>query len=239
VSTDNGEAKKLMNTTPRLDLYAVIHKALRLALADSLTRLGSLDVADVPQRRDVIAQLHTLLDLCRSHVDKENRYVHPAIEARCPGISAVVAGEHEQHLATIDALEADVVAFQCAPDAAAAARLYRRLALFVAENLEHMETEETVHNAALWAAYSDEELLQVHHAILASIDADTMGQVLHWMLPAMNAEERAGMLGEMRNTAPAPAFDAVMQLAQRRLPAGEWAKLERALSSQVPQALAA
>jgi hypothetical protein len=39
-----------------------------------------------------------------------------------------------------------------------ALRLYHHLALFVADNFQHMHIEETVHNPTLWAHYSDAEL---------------------------------------------------------------------------------
>lgn len=214
---------------PRFDLYAAIHKTLRLAMLDTLARFGSLDAGDAGQRLEAIAQLRALLDLCRAHVDKEERYVHPAIEARCAGRSLRVAAEHMEHLAAIDALETEAVAFQCAPDAAGAFRLYRHLAVFVAENLEHMEVEETVHNAALWSAYSDAELQQVEVAIVSSIEPDAMGQILHWMLPALNPNERANLMLGMRAAAPAPAFEGALQVARQRLTAADCARLERAL----------
>lgn len=216
-------------TAPRADLYAVIHKTLRLAMTDTLVRLGSLDIADPGPRQETLAQLAGLLDMLRSHVDKEEHIVHPLIEARCPGVSGRIAGEHVEHRAAIDRLEAELVALQCAPDADAAHRLYRHLARFVAENLEHMEVEESVHNAALWSAYSDDELMAVHHAIVASLGPEESGRVLHWMLPAMSHAERVGMLTGLRAEAPPPVFDGLMQLARRRLPAGEWAKLEQAI----------
>ena len=216
-------------TLPRFDLYGQIHKALRLAMVDTLARFGSLDAGDAGQRLEAIAQLRALLDLCRAHVEKEEHHVHPVIEARCTGRSLRVAAEHVEHLAAIDALEAEAVAFQCAPDAAAAFRLYRHLAVFVGENLEHMEVEETVHNAALWSAYTDAELLQVHVAIVSSIDPDAMAQVLHWMLPALNPDERAELLLGLRAGAPAPAFEGALQVARQRLAAGDCARLERAL----------
>lgn len=218
-----------MNTTPRFDLYAAIHKALRLAMSETLTRLGSLDVSDAGQRRAVVAQVQSLLDLCRAHVDKEERYVHPALEARCAGRSLRIAAEHVEHHAALDALEAETVKFQCAPDAASAFALYRHLARFVAENLEHMDVEETVHNEALWSAYTDAELMRIHDAILSSIAPAEMAQVLHWMLPALSADERAQMLLGLRAAAPEPAFQGVLQVAQQRLPGGEWGKLVRAL----------
>lgn len=223
-------------TAPRFDLYAGIHKALRLVMTDTLSRFGSLDASDAGPRNEAVAQLNALLDLCRSHVDKENHHVHPAIEARRPGTCARIASEHLEHLAAIDALQAELVAFQRAPHAAAAFGLYRHLARFVAENLEHMEFEEAVHNAALWAVYSDEELMQIHHAIVASIEPATLGLALHWMLPAATHDERIALLMDMRATAPAAAFDGAMQLARQRLPKRDW---ERLLQELEPQALAA
>ncbi|MFN0183684.1 MAG: hemerythrin domain-containing protein [Aquabacterium sp.] len=216
----------------RFDLYAAIHKALRLAMADTLARLGSLDVADTGPCQGTAAQVQSLLDMCRGHLQKEERYVHPLIEARCAGRSLRIAAEHVEHQAAIDALEAGLVAFRCAPSAVAGHRLYRRLAVFVAENLAHMEYEESVHNEALWASCTDEDLLAVHDAILAGLEPAEAGEVLHWMLPALSHEERAGMLAGMRAMAPPPAFEGAVQLARQRLSAGEWAKLAQALQLQ-------
>lgn len=217
---------------PRFDIYASIHKALRLAMTENLVRWSGLDTADAGQRQAAVVQLRSLIDLCRSHVDHENRHVHPAIESRCPGLTHRIAGEHDHHIATLDALEADVVTFQCAPDAASAFGMYRHLALFVAENFEHMDFEESVHNTALWAQYSDEELMAIEQAILSSIEPAEMAVVLHWMLPAITHEARAAMLGGMRANAPAPAYESAMQIARQRLQARDWARLLQALEPQ-------
>lgn len=215
---------------PRLDLYAAIHKALRLAMSDTLGRLGSLDAGDAGARAEAVAQLRGLCDLCRAHVAKENGHVHPVIEACRPGGSGRIAAEHEEHLVAIDALEAAAVVFDAAPSPALAHRLYRQLAVFVAENLEHMEVEESVHNALLWAARTDAELLAVHEGILAAIEPQEMAQVMHWMLPALSPAERAGLLGDMRAKAPPPAFEGVLRLAEARLPRADWLKLVAALN---------
>jgi hypothetical protein len=54
-------------------------------------------------------------------------------------------------------------------DSCAALQLYRHPARFVAENFEHMQVEETVHNEALWAHYTDAELKALHDRLRASI----------------------------------------------------------------------
>ncbi|MCP5272708.1 MAG: hemerythrin domain-containing protein [Burkholderiaceae bacterium] len=216
-------------TTPRMDLYAVIHKALRLFMHDTLHRVGRLDADDATERHAVLAQVQALLDACRSHVAKENAYVHAAIEARRPGTCGRIAGEHDAHLEAIAALEAEAAALRALPTAAAAGRLYRHLARFIGENLEHMHVEETLHNAALWAAYSDDELMQIEQRIVGSIPPAEMAALLRWMIPAMNPAERAGMLGGMQQGMPPDAFAGVLDIARRVLDDMAWAKLTRAL----------
>ena len=80
---------------PRVDLYGPIHKGLRLLMADTLCRVGCLDVDDRDEAAATLAQVGTLLDFCRAHVAHENQFVHTAIEARQPGASSRVAGEHD------------------------------------------------------------------------------------------------------------------------------------------------
>ena len=217
-------------TAPRVDLYAAIHKALRLFLSDTLLRVGRLDADDDVDCAATLDQLDALLEACRTHVDKEERYVHAAIEARRPGASARIAGEHEEHLQSIASLQAQAAAVRALPGAAAAARLYRQLAGFVAENLAHMEVEESQHNAALWAAYDDAELHAIHQRILASIEPAEMALILRWMVPALSPQERAGMLGQMQRDMPPEAMRAVLETVRPHLDHRAWAKLAQALN---------
>lgn len=216
-------------STPRVDLYAPIHKALRAFMGDTLGRIGRIDGDDRADFDAALGQLETLLDLCRSHVVHENHDIHTAIEARRPGASTRVESEHDEHLEAIAALGADVAALRALPTAAAAHRLYRQLALFVADNFRHMNVEETVHNQALWAAYDDAELLGIHARLLASVPPAEMALVLRWMVPAMTPAERAGMFGGMQQQMPAPALQGLLDTVRPHLDDTAWAKLARAL----------
>ncbi|MCE4558162.1 hemerythrin domain-containing protein [Roseateles cellulosilyticus] len=225
-----------MNTTARFDLYAHIHKALRLFMTDTLQQLGRVDVEDPHDLGATLAQLDALLDAARHHVDKENRFVHPAIEARRSGTSATIAGEHVEHLETIAALQAAGAALRALPSSAAAHGLYRQLAAFVADNFEHMAVEESVHNEALWATYTDEELLALHHSILSSIPPQEMSQTLRWMIPALTPAERAVVLGGL----PEPVQQPVLDSARALLDDVAWRKLNGALGRpSVPGLVAA
>jgi len=219
-------------SSPRVDLYAPIHKALRSFMSDTLDRIGRMDLDDGVDTQRTLAQLDALLTLCHSHVQTENRFMHPAIEARQPRGSKRIAEEHDEHLESIAELQAEVQILRGAAAAAKpglALRLYRHLALFVAANFQHMHIEETAHNAALWAHYSDAELLQLHGRLLASIDPREMLEVARWMVPALNPAERADLMNGMKNDAPPEAFLGLLAHIRPHLDESAWNKLQRAI----------
>lgn len=213
---------------PRHDIYAFIHKGLRAFMAHALLRAGRTDAndpADVAALRD---ELGALLDICADHLAHENAVIHTAIESRSPGSSARIADEHVEHQAAIGELRALLHLVPGNP--AAAQTLYRRLAAFVAHNYEHMGVEETLHNEALWATHSDEEIRALEHRIVSSHSPEEMQLALRWMLPHMNPAERAAMLGGMRASAPREVFDGVLSLVRPLLGGNDWHKLSNALA---------
>jgi hypothetical protein len=216
----------------RLDLYAPIHKAMRAFMMDTLHRIGRIDVFDEADLNEALGQLDALLAQCASHLRHENEFVHAAIEARRPGGSARIAGEHVEHLEHIADLAAEAEALRGAPAERRmllVLRLYRHLALFVADNFQHMHIEETAHNAALWEIYSDAELAEMHDRLLASIPPDEMLLIARWMVPALCPVERAGMLGEAKAQQPAPVLEALLGAVRPHLDASAWTKLARAI----------
>jgi hypothetical protein len=220
----------------RRDFYAPIHKALRLFMTHTLCSAGSTDPADAHQVHATLDLLERLLALCESHVKHENEFVHPALERARPGSAARVAAEHEHHTEAIADLRDLAALVADSPEGARGAalgRLYRTLALFVAENFQHMHVEETAHNAVLWAEYTDEELDAIEHALVASIAPAAMFEALHWFLPALNAPERAGLLGGMKQGMPPEPFRAVLDIAQRTLSPRDHARLLRDLGLAV------
>lgn len=216
-----------MNTPPRFNIYAPIHKAVRLFMTDTLSGLSRLDLDDAQDLTAALAQLDALLDAASCHLQHENDFIHPAIEERCPGVSKRIATEHGEHLDAIAMLRAQTAALRAEPEAASAHRLYRQLATFIAENFEHMEVEETRHNQALWAAYSDAELQAIEGRILASIGPQEMTLWLAWMLPAFNPKERAQLIAGLPLAAQAP----VLASAHSLLEPTAWAKLCKSLSN--------
>lgn len=222
------EIAATQSPAPRVDLYAGIHKALRAFMADTLLGLGRMDVEDDLDFAQGCQRVAQLLDVCQAHLEHENTFVHPAIEARAQGGSLVVADEHEEHERSILRLVravADLMSCARADRAPRTQALYHALALFVAHNFEHMHLEETAHNAALWQHYTDDELMAVHGALVSSIPPGEMMLVMRWMVPFMAPAERVALLGGMRQQAPGEAFGAVLDVVRPHLTAREWDKL--------------
>lgn len=216
----------------RLDMYVGIHKALRHFMTDTLHRVGRMDPTDGADLARTLGQFEDLMALCVNHIHHENDFVHAAIEARQPRGSSRTADDHVEHFEHIDALRAEARALARSAPAerpAQALRLYRHLALFVADNFQHMNVEETANNATLWAHYGDEELMDLHHRILASLPPAETLEVMRWMIPASSPAERAQILGGMKAAAPAAAFQAVLEAVRPHLDDSAWGQLARAI----------
>jgi iron-sulfur cluster repair protein YtfE (RIC family) len=216
----------------RYDLYQTIHKGLRDFMGDTLSRVGRVDVTDNDDLARTLGQLEALLNFCASHLQHENEFIHTAIRERQPAAASRTAEDHVEHLQSIEALRTEARAVYAAPDEqrmALALRLYRHLALFVAENLQHMHIEETANNAALWNHYTDAELMAIHQRLLASVSPQDKLEVMRWMVPAINPAQRAALLGGLKAQAPAAMLDAVVNVVRPHLEIRDWSKLARAI----------
>jgi hypothetical protein len=221
-------------TAPRYDLYRNIHGGLRLCMGDALAAVGRMDADDPADVTAVTLQMNELLALFRGHLEKENTWVHPALEARRPGSTSRVAHDHTEHVSAFARLAADLQALREAstPRRRAAARtLQRDLAAFVADNLVHMAVEETDHNAVLWSTHTDEELVALEQAIVASIAPPLRTAYMRWIVPAIPHADRVSLLSALRENAPAEAFDATLAMLMPYLGQRDWAKLMAALRS--------
>ena len=213
---------------PRFDPYEGIHKALRALMTDTLIALGRMDGDDPSECAEMTQRVLTLLDFCRSHADHENRFIHPALEARAEGSTRFVEEDHEAHDREIEKLmEATVKLKKCIPEHRSADGnvLYRSLALFIARNFEHLHIEEVVHNAVLWEHYSDVEIGAMHDAILRSLTPQETSFILRWLIPFLSPSERAVTMLKMKATAPPAAFIAALEAVKPHLRKHEWSKL--------------
>lgn len=216
----------------RVDLYTGIHKAMRALLCDTLAALGRMDTGDAAEVGSTLARVRHAVHLSRHHLYKENQYLHPAMESRRRGSTALVRGQHAEHEEAFERLETLALRVERSEGAArdaAALELYRQFALFMAHDFVHTHAEETENNAVLWEHFTDEELHAIHGTILKAVGPQLMAEYLRWMVPAMTPAERAGLLVGARATLPPEEFAGVLAMVRSVLAERDWNKVLGAL----------
>ena len=217
----------------RYDSYFAIHKALRALMADTLVKLGKMDPDDDDETRSVLAQVRQAIEFGQMHLAKEETFVHPAMEARAPGSTQRASADHVSHAGAFDRILAacrDVEAAGGKVRAAAALCLYRRFAVLMADDLLHMNTEETENNAVLWATYTDAELVDITDRLVGSIPPDVLAKYTRWMVAANSPRDRAKLLADIRRKAPAHGFAMLLGAVLPHLSELERQKLLQALA---------
>lgn len=200
---------------PKVDLYGSVHKGIRRALGDVLTRLGNVSFATRAAFEPVLDELESVLRFCDQHIDHEDVFIRPLVERKLPGAYGALDREHLEHTRDVLELRAYASAVRVAEgeDRELLGRtLYLRTSHFVAATLTHMIQEEEVLQPVLERVFSTEELAATHGALLASISPPDMVLSLRIMMPAMSPEERAGLLGGARHAMPPAAFDGLVAM---------------------------
>jgi hypothetical protein len=223
-----------MDTAERFNIYTQIHKGLRAFMSEVLVAVGRADPNDLSEVDSTLESVRALLAFAQVHLEHEEHFIHPALEARRPGSSADTHNDHAGHLQAFEALHAAVRAVEWNPPsqrAQALLRLYRQLALFVAENFEHMHVEETQNHAVLTSCYSEDEMLALNQRLVAAVKPADMATALRWMVPASHAGERAAQLCRMQRAAPRLVFAGVLGIIAPHLNDRDRAKLNAALAA--------
>lgn len=230
-----------MQSLSRYNIYEVIHKALRARMAHTLVAIGQVDAGDEDSVQEVVAEVRTTLAILHGHLHSENEFVHAAMEARAPGSTRRIAGEHAHHEDGIgqigDACNA-LLAAAPADRAAHASRLYVLFDVFLQENLVHMRYEEDHHNAVLWTAYTDEEIQGIERALVSAIPPEKKALLLHSMVPAVPTRDRVNLLNGLRAAVPPEVFAGMVASVLPLLDAGARQRLVEAFT-EAPLAVAA
>ncbi len=218
--------------TVTLDLYRDIHKAIRVELFSVTAEAGRVDPGQGIARAALATQVDDVVELLVAHAAHEDGAIQPVLEQQLPELAERVEVDHltlEARMDDLREMAAEAAALAVAAPAAQVHRLYLALGSFTSDYLEHQDVEERVIMPALEAAVGVDETVAIHQAILGSIPPDEMARSLALMLPAMNIENRLELLGGMRASAPAEAFEGVWALAGSVLDAADHAALARRL----------
>lgn len=207
-------------SAPRHDLYSVIHKALRSMLFRQATALATVDPLDEQAVAEIAAFQHTLNGFIDDHAGHEEAHVHPLIRKAAPDRAAHLDEHHDTLRARGDAIAASLDALADVHGPAripTVAAIRRDFEAFMVAHLEHFAEEEGECNPLLWEAYDDGVLREAQGRIQGSIAPERFGEWLQWMIPAMNVNERAGMLIGMSAAAPPPVVEGFKAVVRAHL----------------------
>jgi hypothetical protein len=215
-----------------VDLYRDIHKAIRAELFAVTEEAGRVDASQGGDRAALADHVRSVVWLLTSHAEHEDGAIQPVLEQRLPDLARRVAADHdaiERRMDVLAELATTVVEADTTGARAAVHALYGELASFTAAYLDHQDVEERVVMPTLEAEIGVEAAVGIHQAIIGSIPPDEMARSLALMLPAMNIDDRAELLGGMRAGAPEEVFHAVWSLAGSVLTPADHAALAQRL----------
>ena len=215
-----------------LDLYKDVHKGIRAELFSVTSEAGRLDPAQGIARGALAAHVADVVHLLKGHAGHEDGVIQPVLEARLPDLAERVEVDHltlEARMEDLEGMATEAAALSVADPAAQVHRVYLALASFTSDYLRHQDVEERVIMPALEATLGVPDVVGLHQAILAHIPPDEMAQGLAVMIPAMNIDDRAALLGGMRAGAPAEVFQGVWSLVGSVLDPADHQDLARRL----------
>jgi hypothetical protein len=212
---------------PSHDLYREIHKGIRYAMFHTTIDAGALDVDDDASVGALVDRCNALVALLEMHHDHEDVYVEPLVAEHAPELGLTVEWQHdavERGMFRLRVLARGLSEASTVDRRRVAHRLYLELGRFTAMYLEHQLFEERQVMPALCAAVSDADLEVVHSTLKQNVPPEVMARTMLVMLPAMNVDERAAMLGGM-SMAPPPVFAVFRDAAVRALSPAQFTQL--------------
>ncbi|WP_194778428.1 hemerythrin domain-containing protein [Pararhodonellum marinum] len=206
-----------MQKPQRINPYLLPHKGLRHLLAKTSLLAGNLDVS----KQSDIEQLHflslELFFLLEQHARTEDHMILPLLEQKAPGSTIENMEEHERLEAMVHQLatQLDQLRFKAEPQLFI--DYFLELSDFHSQYLAHMIMEERAVLDLIWTHFSDQELMDLHHRILASFSPEKILRWFRYIVPALNPSERFMVLSGLRDKAPKPFFDALIEVIKPEL----------------------
>lgn len=218
----------------RFDLYAPVHKGIRLALSGLCYQAGSIDHTDEEKVNSFIDEFQRVAIILEAHSRDEDANINESYEKFAPATLLQLEKEHDEleqgleqlielvdqlQLKIHDPLEHQKIWYQ----------IGKELNRFAAAYLTHLQSEEGPGLHALWENLSDDQLKIISINIRSSIPPQTMAIFMHYMIPAISHLERLEMFGDMKRFAPQEAYKGMLSLAESRLDSKSWTELKTAL----------
>ena len=205
----------------RFNIFNQIHKALRALLYDTALLLQQTHFAHPEEAEVALSRVRHVLDVIDKHGEHEDNSILPAIKEYEPSLVDAFEQEHEADHELAEILRAKISAFENETTEGKLKIGHDILQDFIAYttfNLDHMAKEESVLNERLWRYYSDAEIVEINHRIVASIPPEEVAFTSAWMMRGLSNSEISRWLKEVQRNAPEFVFSALFTIAERELP---------------------
>lgn len=172
-------------------LHAVLRKGLRARLAAVLEALGRTDWNHAAQVSLVAGDLEVLLAHLEAHLGCEDLVLCEAALAD-EGVIRAVRADHAAQREACQVLAADIARLRLLPPIERdlpARRVQRRLAIFLAEYIEHMLCEEIELGALLRQTLSVAAWQAMELRSLACLPDTVCAQLQAWAMPVVTVQE--------------------------------------------------
>lgn len=190
----------------KVNIYGFPHKGLRNGLGKLSFLIGNLDFSSFDEVSEVVNLTTELSELLSLHLNSEEEFVLPPLNAKVPGSAD---HNHDDHLA-MEALEKEMVAaikeLEASPNFTTQEKAYNLVNNFIREYFRHMAEEEFELNKIIWENFSNEEILGWQEQILSKLSPEQFFKWFKFIIPALNPLEQKIMLGGFKENAPIEAY---------------------------------
>lgn len=196
---------------PRPNIYGFPHKGLRNGLGKLAFKLGATNVNNEQEVNEVVELAEELSVLLQLHLNAEEDYVLPPLEAKIPGSTTHNHEDHEE----MERLEHEMMdairAMKSDPSIPALNIAYDKVNLFIREYYRHMSEEEGEMNKIIWENFTDEEILGWQGQILSKLTPEQFFSWFKYIIPSLQPHEQGIMLGGFKMNAPEEAYKGTIE----------------------------
>ncbi len=211
----------MTTTKNRYNVFNNIHKGLRHMLFQAQIDVQKTDFAATTAYA-TIASLEHVLECYDTHADHEDHFILDNIASKESAITEELEKDHVVDHQLSNNLRSQIATYKAATDvddkAAAGQEIFYALNEFIAFNLYHMNKEERVLLPLLWKHFTDGEILEMEHKIVASIPPPVLMAESRWMMRSINNGEISAWMTGIKMGAPEPVYNMFVQMAQEELP---------------------
>ncbi|WP_244946886.1 haloalkane dehalogenase [Legionella israelensis] len=226
----------LEKAVPKFSLYTTIHKAIRKEIFETCSLAGTTDFSDYKSLTIFLDRFNSLLDLLRKHSIHEDTFIHPLLAEKKLSEFELLNIDHQELEEQLQNLEQALDQVLSSESKTTMLELgnkfYLSLSQFASQYLQHLAFEETKIMDVLYTNYDLSELMQFMNKFKKSQSNEEAMQSLSLMLTAINPAEGLSMLINIQKSVPYEVFQNICQMAQQRMSADNWEKIDAQLSTE-------